>query len=335
MLISGSIIYFIIGLFGLFFGIPIFFFLYKKIGLPFKISGIGGIAAIVMVSFFFHSLLSNVIIVADNSASRYYIYDEVDFEMKDGSMVQIPIIEDGEFIINNEDFACVIERSDYRDYDTNEEDHLSGNLILLPSMSSYLFPAEDIDYLFSHAPNSIKTGRKKYKRKLIRFELRALTIEDRDEGEFHIYNGPVIAGTPNGEGMIRYDSLSSYKGSFENGRLQGKGIEVYSNGEYYSGDFEQDKREGYGEFLFVDSSFYKGDWFAGKMEGIGIMMYANGDSYEGGFIQNEASGEGELSKANGGGYVGSFLKGKYNGQGILISSSGKKTEGFWVDGKLN
>lgn len=328
MLIPQSLFYFILILFSLFFGVPVFALLSRK-GVPRKISVIAGIFVIAIVVLFFNSITSNVIIIENKEASRYFMYGTTSYDLSDGTTVEIEALEDGEFVINNTDFSCVIERSDYRDYEV-DDDFLTDILILVPPQSYFKFPNEDIDYLFRSAPEKIKVSKRKSTKKLVRFEIRPLTKEDSQN--YLIYKGAVAEGKPNGEGILRIDSLSNYNGGFKDGLRQGEGTEKYSDGATYIGAFLDGKRNGYGELTYSDSVFYKGHWKNDEKSGKGEVIYSNGDHYTGDFRNNKAEGEGTLLFENGDYYEGSFVDGKFQGQGIYFYASGNTLEGNWENG---
>ena len=287
MLIPSSIFYLVLIVFALFFGVPVFIFLRRK-DIPNKISIIAGVFVIALVVLFFNSITSKVIIIEGKEASRYYMYGTTSYDLSDGTTVEIEALDDGEFIINNADYTCIIQRADYRDYEVDDE-FLLDIEILIPSMSTLSFPGEDIDYLFARSPDHIKTGKRKSNRKLVKFELRPLTVEDRES--YYLYLGPVKGGKPNGEGVLRLDSLRGYNGEFKDGLRHGEGVEKYGDGVTYTGEFVNGKREGYGEIIYADSTVYKGDWKNDIKSGKGEVIYSNGDIYVGNFQNDQSEGK--------------------------------------------
>jgi hypothetical protein len=66
------------------------------------------------------------------------------------------------------------------------------------------------------------------------------------------YDGEVIAGMRDGEGVNRYQNGDTYTGSYKKNMREGNGKITYANGSMYDGEWHRDKKEGYGKYVFAN-----------------------------------------------------------------------------------
>ncbi len=67
------------------------------------------------------------------------------------------------------------------------------------------------------------------------------------------YDGTWLNSSPNGQGVLKIDSLGTYEGGFENGERNGEGTFTWINGNYVEGTWSLDK-------LYGDFTLNKGKW---------------------------------------------------------------------------
>ena len=101
-----------------------------------------------------------------------------------------------------------------------------------------------------------------------------------------VYEGYILNGQPDGQGIYRYKSGAYYEGDFKNGKSEGKGKYVYPSGAYYIGEFLNDQFHGQGRYVYSDGIVYIGKYKNDKKHGQGILMDKNGKVLQDGIWEN-------------------------------------------------
>jgi len=140
------------------------------------------------------------------------------------------------------------------------------------------------------------------------------------------YDGDMLNGKPEGNGVLSYPDGKKYQGNFANGMKHGKGIMIWSN-KRYEGDYVNNKRCGTGVMTWANGFSYTGDFKDNEMSGQGTMVWANGKRYTGKMAKNKPNGKGVLEWPTGQRYEGEFLDGELHGKGILYLVNGVKFDG--------
>ena len=142
---------------------------------------------------------------------------------------------------------------------------------------------------------------------------------------------------------IKMYENGKYEGIIINGKREKNGIMEYKDGSRYEGEWNNDKQYGKGIFTKNISNNninltlvkYIGDFVNDKKEGNGIALYSNGDKYEGEWKNNKQYGKGIVIYSTGGRYEGEWANGKFNGLGIYYLRNGEKYEGKFKDNRYN
>ncbi|MBR2200875.1 MAG: caspase family protein [Bacteroidales bacterium] len=168
--------------------------------------------------------------------------------------------------------------------------------------------------------------------------------------ERYRYTGFFDNGTPNGHGVLYYNSGSIYSGEFKNGKRNGQGTyydasdgtrligffkdgvphgpidEIQSNGKTYNDVYKDNEP--------IDPKPTKGTVYGESKNGYNVTLYEDGSRYVGMNRSNKHNGWGTLTKDDGSIYTGEFLDNKFNGFGTLTSPDGTITEGMWEDDRF-
>ncbi|AJQ93254.1 C13 family peptidase [Gynuella sunshinyii] len=140
------------------------------------------------------------------------------------------------------------------------------------------------------------------------------TVNTADGGT---YNGPLVDGRFEGEGVLSYPGGRRFEGHFHLGMLSGQGHLILEDGSEYHGEFAHGMPNGQGTWHYKNGTVYSGTldngwWVKGQLDSPG------GEHYEGEFDQNRYHGYGYLKYADGTIYEGYFNHGLRHGQGKLI-----------------
>ena len=176
----------------------------------------------------------------------------------------------------------------------------------------------------------------------------------------HTYVGMFFKGVPEGKGKFvtklgRGELV--YQGELMQGEPDGQGVESLPNGDQYEGEFAAGRRHGFGRLKTQRGDMYEGEWFEGKPHGEGVCVYADGSRYHGILANavchgkglyvaqngNKLLGEFDGGSSNGSGwgardfpngdkYVGAMVKGAPQGMGLYCFSDGTRVQGQWSDG---
>ncbi|MBE6631622.1 MAG: zinc-ribbon domain-containing protein [Ruminococcaceae bacterium] len=150
-----------------------------------------------------------------------------------------------------------------------------------------------------------------------------------------VYEGDLLAGSPNGKGSITWSDGSSYTGEWDHGERTGKGKITWSNGDYYEGEFRSDVIHGSGTYYWKDGNIYTGAWVNGVRTGYGVYTMASGDRYEGNFQDGNFHGNGTYYWSSGSTYSGAWDNGVRSGYAVYIWPDGARYEGYFLNGSLH
>lgn len=101
------------------------------------------------------------------------------------------------------------------------------------------------------------------------------------------YTGEIMAGRPDGEGVLLNAAGDRFDGDWTNGVLDGRGSVVWANGDRYDGD-----------------------WVNGRAEGHGVQLWANGQKYDGTWKNDLPNGPGTFTRKDGTQITATFVGGK-------------------------
>jgi alpha-tubulin suppressor-like RCC1 family protein len=167
--------------------------------------------------------------------------------------------------------------------------------------------------------------------------------------------GREISGTPHGEGTMKWNDGSYYKGTWKYGKRNGQGTMNFPDGKIETGIWENDefasgsmyfsdqvvtgiwknyKLEGEGTIVFNNREKFKGFFSAGDPVK-GIYTWPGGSKYDGAFNNGLPGGAGTFTFSNGNFYIGYFKDSLLNGYGKSFNAKGVLLkEGDWKDNKL-
>ncbi|XP_044160428.1 radial spoke head 10 homolog B-like [Bufo gargarizans] len=176
------------------------------------------------------------------------------------------------------------------------------------------------------------------------------------------YEGELVNGLYEGEGVAYYKDGNVYRGMFSEGLMHGKGLYTWADGLKYEGEFFMNFPMGHGVYTWPDGSRYEGQvykairhgsgvhissdgqvsyagqWHMGRRHGKGAIYYnAEGTSwYEGDWIHNRKEGWGMQRFPSGNIYEGQWKNNKFHGEGRMRwLSSSEEYMGQWEDGIQN
>ncbi len=141
------------------------------------------------------------------------------------------------------------------------------------------------------------------------------------------YEGELVDGIMQGEGVFCFNNGDKYVGSFKDGEFEGYGRYTYNDGGTYEGQFSMGMPFGQGTRIWPDGRKYTGGFVSGKMSGEGTLIMEDGTVYTGGFGLGYRTGKAEVIYPDGSTYKGDFLKNERHGEGVLTLSDGTTYSG--------
>ncbi len=329
MLFSSIGFLFIIGIIVVTIGGSIYWILNKK-EMSFNISaGVGAFAALLAgITIFTYRTV--VIVIEDDNSKQYSMLGSADYEFRDGTTESIPKLDFGDIVINDSKDTCVIIRADYTEGKSGENQELIDIVFMVKPNAIFVLDGKDIDYFFNPAPDYLEVDENAAMHTLVKYELQYLLPEHWET--YYVYDGPVIAGVPNGTGKFYFSQTNYYEGELEDAKFQGEGKMIYSDSEWYEGGYVNDQRSGHGFYQYDDLTTYEGEWLEDEKSGTGIQVYYNGDIYEGEFKNSQLHGEGKYTFESGDYYEGEFFDGYFQGKGKwYYASTDTFKEGTWYE----
>ncbi len=150
------------------------------------------------------------------------------------------------------------------------------------------------------------------------------------------FEGDIVNGVPNGQGILIFPDGDKFVGEFKDGEKNGQGTYTWSDGRKYVGEFKDGKRNGQGTGTFPNGDNYVGEWKDGIYHGQGTLILPLwGTKYVGEWKDGKKHGQGTLIlPLSGTKYVGEFKDGEEYGQGTKTWYDGRKYEGEWKDGGM-
>lgn len=88
-------------------------------------------------------------------------------------------------------------------------------------------------------------------------------------GEGWSYEGTMVGGHFEGQGILINDKKDRFEGNWKDGRLNGAGSVTHENGERYDGVWRNDLPNGHGILVRADGSKLEGEFLDGKFTGAG------------------------------------------------------------------
>ena len=149
------------------------------------------------------------------------------------------------------------------------------------------------------------------------------------------YCGPTKNGIPEGQGVYKSKSGTTYTGYWVGGKFIGEGVISDGEGQKWKGVFDGKTFNGLGEWSNVRGNSYIGYFLNGLFDGTGYYnggkdIWANGN-----FKKGKLHGFGqEVNLVDGWHYKGQFVNGKKNGMGNKTIMYGNPLKGPFLDGKF-
>jgi len=122
--------------------------------------------------------------------------------------------------------------------------------------------------------------------------------EHFDKGEWH-WDGACTDGYASGPGALIWNvngkPHGGYEGSLVRGKAEGQGLLMFPEGDTLSGHFENGEAAGLVERKYKRQGTYRGEWHHGQANGAGEWHYGLGLHFKGNFKDGEPFGEGVLT----------------------------------------
>ncbi|KAG9476890.1 hypothetical protein GDO78_002343 [Eleutherodactylus coqui] len=144
---------------------------------------------------------------------------------------------------------------------------------------------------------------------------------------------PVATSEVYEEPVLAQLIVEKYEGELVNGLYEGEGIAYYRDGNVYRGLFSEGFMHGKGEYTWADGLKYEGEFFMNFPMGHGIYTWPNGSRYEGQVYKAVRHGTGvQVSSDQQVSYAGEWCMGKRHGKGaIYYNAEGTSWyEGDWI-----
>ena len=158
-----------------------------------------------------------------------------------------------------------------------------------------------------------------------------------------VYTGNIEDGKPNGQGTVRYNDGSEFKGGFHDGLPNGEGTYKNSKGHIvFEGVYGNGKRARGTHYADDGTVLFKGTYNRDgqRLEGVGIETGKNSDGgtwkYEGEYKKTKWNGKGTITWSNGDKYEGDWIDGNRTGNGVYTFNEKRSGYGYkYVGGFLN
>ncbi|XP_063790550.1 radial spoke head 10 homolog B isoform X2 [Pseudophryne corroboree] len=152
------------------------------------------------------------------------------------------------------------------------------------------------------------------------------------------YEGELVNGLYEGEGVAYYKDGNVYRGMFSEGFMHGKGTYTWTDGLMYEGEFSMNCPMGYGVYIWPNGSRYEGQVYKGLRHGTGIYVASDQNvSYVGEWHKGIRHGKGTIFyNAEGTSwYEGEWKHKTKEGWGVQCFMSGNIYEGEWKNNKFH
>nr|DBA20261.1 TPA: hypothetical protein GDO54_015973 [Pyxicephalus adspersus] len=155
----------------------------------------------------------------------------------------------------------------------------------------------------------------------------------------NVYKGTFSEGLMHGKGAYTWEDGVTYEGQISKNFPMGHGIYKWPNGSRYEGQVYKGIRHGTGIYISSDQQIsYEGDWYNGKRHGKGLMYYDSEETswYEGEWMHNDKEGWGVQRYKSGNIYEGQWKNNKFHGMGRMRwITSNEEYVGQWENGIQN
>jgi hypothetical protein len=145
-----------------------------------------------------------------------------------------------------------------------------------------------------------------------------------------VYDGSIVNGIPNGEGVITYADGATFTGIMTD-KGTGVGTIDYKNGHIYTGNVVNSAPMGQGKMKYPDTSVYEGGFNGYAWSGQGVYTWKTGETFTG-IMTAILAGNGTIDYKNGYIYTGAVVNGQPNGQGTMKYPNGSTVTGNFVNG---
>ncbi|XP_040212738.1 radial spoke head 10 homolog B-like [Rana temporaria] len=152
------------------------------------------------------------------------------------------------------------------------------------------------------------------------------------------YEGELVHGLYEGEGVAYYKDGNVYTGSFSEGLMHGKGTYTWTDGVIYEGQFCKNKPMAHGIYKWPNGSRYEGQVNEGIRHGTGIYISSDQQiSYVGEWCMGKRHGKGVMyyDSEETSWYEGDWVHNNKEGWGVQCFKSGNLYEGQWKNNKLH
>ncbi|XP_063284939.1 radial spoke head 10 homolog B [Pelobates fuscus] len=152
------------------------------------------------------------------------------------------------------------------------------------------------------------------------------------------YEGDMVHGMYEGEGVAYFKDGNVYKGTFCEGFMHGNGIYTWTDGLAYQGEFYVNCPIGYGIYRWPNGSQYEGQVYKGIRHGRGIFISSNQQvSYVGEWHKGARHGKGTIyyNAEQTSWYEGDWIMNTKEGWGVQCFKSGNIYEGQWKNNRFN
>ncbi|XP_053551194.1 radial spoke head 10 homolog B [Bombina bombina] len=124
-----------------------------------------------------------------------------------------------------------------------------------------------------------------------------------------------------------------YEGEMVDGLYDGEGVAYFKDGNVYRGIFSEGRMHGNGKYSWTDDVTYEGDFIMNSITGHGLYTWPNGSQYEGEVYNGLRHGTGQYtSEGQEVLFVGEWLNGKRHGKGTIYYN---KERTSWYEGEWN
>ncbi|KAM4632270.1 radial spoke head 10 homolog B [Discoglossus pictus] len=164
--------------------------------------------------------------------------------------------------------------------------------------------------------------------------------EEPDLAQYFVdkYEGEIMHGLYEGEGVAYFINGNIYSGNFTEGILNGKGKYTWADGTTYEGEFSMNSATGHGIFIWPNGNRYEGKVRNGIRHGTGTLTASDRQStYTGEWQNGLRHGKGKIYYDEEGTswYEGEWVNDKKDGWGMQRFKSGNIYEGQWKNNKCH
>ncbi|MEM1054583.1 MAG: PDZ domain-containing protein [Bacteroidota bacterium] len=144
--------------------------------------------------------------------------------------------------------------------------------------------------------------------------------------------GCIAGDCTDGTGTWRYESGTTYAGTWRGGKRHGRGTYTFTSGMTFVGDWVDGSRVS-GRETYESGATYDGEYANDKRHGRGTYTFTSGNVYTGAWVEGTRTGYGSMAYTSGDTYAGNWREGKRDGLGTYTwAETGMTFTGTWADG---